>query len=169
MTVSTDPAPALTDGRGALELLPDDLHTLDVDEPGDNGNASDEGTQVREPQRAPVYGDVVSWVENMMLRHYRRPLTSDTKWCPYWWKHAEAVARLEACWRAWEHLRHEGPTGVAVWFRDYFDPTMAQVTSREGPFHACRNDSRGGHQTPPLWESAPAPPGLFTDMHHPAA
>ncbi|WP_298461169.1 DUF4913 domain-containing protein [uncultured Cellulomonas sp.] len=151
--MTTPPAAAgLTDGR--------DPWGADA---GDNTDEASAGAQ----ERTPVYEDVVTWVEQMMLPHYRRPLNSDTRWCAYWWQHTEAVARLEACWRAWEHLRYEGPTGIAVWFRDYFDPMMGQLTGREGPFHACRTDSRGGHQVAELWPSAPAPAELFRGMTHP--
>lgn len=116
--------------------------------------------------RRPVFANVADWVRDVVLPAHRRPLDSDTKWCPYWWEHTEAVARLEATWRAWEHLRHEGPTGPAVWFRDYFDPMMVQLTSRTGPFHACKTDARGGHQVPARWDIAEPPHGLFRDADH---
>jgi hypothetical protein len=61
-----------------------------------------------------VYANVNAWVNHVLIPHYRRPATSDVRWCTYWCEHAEAGARLEACWRAWQHLRHEGPTGPAV-------------------------------------------------------
>lgn len=117
--------------------------------------------------RKPVYANVDEWVNKLLLTHYRRPM-KDTKWCARWWEHAEAVARLEACWRAWEHLRHEGPTGPAVWFRDYLDPMMSVLTSKDGPFHACgHNPELTPHKVPDQWQVAAAPAHLFRAADHP--
>ena len=56
------------------------------------------------------------------------------RWCPQWYLHPEAVARLEALWKAFEHLRHDPPLGAAIWWRDYTDPTMTALTAPDGPF-----------------------------------
>ncbi|MDF9749621.1 DUF4913 domain-containing protein [Arthrobacter sp. ES3-54] len=37
-------------------------------------------------------------------------------WCPEWYKHPEALIRMEAIWRAWEHLRLEPALGVSTWW-----------------------------------------------------
>jgi hypothetical protein len=120
-------------------------------------------------ERKPVYANVDEWVNKLLLTHYRRPFNGgSTKWCPHWWEHAEAVARLEACWRAWEHLRHEGATGPAVWFRDYFDPMMAVLTSTGGPFHACGpNPELTPHKVPDQWPVIAPPAHLFRAADHP--
>jgi hypothetical protein len=70
---------------------------------------------------------------------YRRPLGGQhVTWGPEWWKHAEAIARLEALWRAWEHLRLDPATGVSVWFRDHADHHMTVLLSADGPFKGCK-------------------------------
>ncbi|WP_306914878.1 MULTISPECIES: DUF4913 domain-containing protein [unclassified Arthrobacter] len=42
-----------------------------------------------------------------------------------WYFHPEAVSRVEALWRAWEHLRLDGATGISVWFKDHADHHMS--------------------------------------------
>ena len=64
-------------------------------------------------------------------------LGHDRVWCPQWWRHAEAVARLEALWRAWEHLRQDAATGLSVWFRDHADHHMTILLDADGPFKGC--------------------------------
>ena len=94
-------------------------------------------------------------------RMYRRALDSPSRaWCPQWWKHADAISRLEALWRAWEHLRLDPATGMSVWFRDHADPHMGVLLDSEGPFKRCSPSK--GHK--PLDELLlePAPAGLFT-------
>ncbi|NMM17173.1 MAG: DUF4913 domain-containing protein [Cellulomonas sp.] len=58
---------------------------------------------------------------------------SSTAWCPQWWKDAEGTYRLEALWRAWEHVRLDPATGSSVWLRDHADPHMAVLLSSDGP------------------------------------
>ena len=71
------------------------------------------------------------WVAEWLFPVYRRSVRGhDRAWCPQWWKHAEAVARLEALWRAWEHLRQDPATGLSVWFRDHADHHMTVLLGR---------------------------------------
>lgn len=75
----------------------------------------------------------MEFVEQWLLPHYKRdPKTH--YWDARWWEHTEAVGQLEALWRAWEHFRLDGMTGMAVFFRDYMDPTMSVLTNDRGPF-----------------------------------
>jgi hypothetical protein len=61
------------------------------------------------------YPNVAEFVSGKLATSYRRQLNvqGGVTWCPQWWKHAEAISRLEALWRAWEflapgrHHRHE--------------------------------------------------------------
>ncbi|MFJ1456130.1 DUF4913 domain-containing protein [Nocardia wallacei] len=93
-----------------------------------------------------IYADVVEFVENYLSLIYRRQVTdlTDTVWCPEWWKHAEAVVRLQALWRAWEHLRQDETTGMSVWFLDHADPHMNKLLDPRGPFKFC--SVRHGHK-----------------------
>lgn len=118
-----------------------------------------------EQQQQPmIYTNVVEFVENYLSLVYRRQVTdiSETVWCPEWWKHAEAVARLDALWRAWEHYRLQPSTGLSVWFLDHADPHMTKLFDPRGPFKYC--SVRNGHKDmlSPLPSKSPAQ-GLFGD------
>jgi hypothetical protein len=99
-----------------------------------------------QPQQPMIYTNVVEFVENYLSLVYRRQVTdiSETVWCPEWWKHAEAVARLDALWRAWEHYRNQPSTGLSVWFLDHADPHMTKLFDPRGPFKYC--SVRNGHK-----------------------
>ena len=81
---------------------------------------------------------------------YRREVfeAPERVWCPQWWQHAEAAARLEAIWRAYEALRHEPGTGMSVWFLVHVDPHMSQLLAPHGTFRGCH--AKRGHSTSPL-------------------
>ncbi|WP_433597853.1 DUF4913 domain-containing protein [Nocardia sp. CA-135953] len=118
-----------------------------------------------EQQQQPmIYSNVVDFVENYLGLVYRRQVTdiSETVWCPEWWKHAEAVARLDALWRAWEHYRLEPSTGLSIWFLDHADPHMIKLFDPRGPFKYC--SVRNGHKDmlSPLPLKSPTQ-GLFGD------
>lgn len=92
----------------------------------------------------PVYQNVDEWVRNVFVL-----LLGDLKlqtvvgrgdglrWCPRWWGHPLALDRLESLWRAWEALRLDPGTGLSVWYRDHFAPTLADLTGADGPFRKC--------------------------------
>jgi hypothetical protein len=69
-------------------------------------------------------------------------------WCPDWWRHPEAVVRLEAMWRSLESLRQDSATGISVWLRDHADVHMAALLSPAGPFRGC--SAKEGHCKEPL-------------------
>lgn len=117
-------------------------------------------TEQEEPAPQLYYPDVVAFVTLQLVPMYRRPLGGQgVTWCPEWWRHAEAIARLEALWRAWEHLRLDPATGMSVWFRDHADHHMAVLLSADGPFKGCKPDKHG-ERLPPLPLSDPHE-GLF--------
>jgi hypothetical protein len=55
---------------------------------------------------------VEEFVREQPAPMYRRALdgTQRTR-CPEWWRHAEAISRVEALWRAWEQLRLDARAG----------------------------------------------------------
>ena len=67
------------------------------------------------------------------------------KWCMEWYFHPEAVSRVEAIWKAWEHLRFDGATGMSVWWRDHADHHMRVLLDPHGPFYNC---DKSGHRDP---------------------
>lgn len=145
---------------------------------GDFGAALDEQIEleVHDALDAPepdagmplLYENVVDWMNGFLLEHYRRPLErGGMRWCSEIWDHTEAVTRLETTWRAWEFMRHQGPTGSAVWWRDYLDPMMRELTSEAGPFHSC-NARTHEHVVLAQWPLTQPPDGLYNGPGHPA-
>jgi len=45
-------------------------------------------------------------------------------WCPQWWRHPQAVSRLEALWRVWEVCRQLDGEVPARWWWQHFDPDL---------------------------------------------
>ncbi len=78
-------------------------------------------------------------------------------WCPEWWRHAEAVARLMALWEAWEFARLDGGPAMSSWWTIHCDAQLGVLMNGEdGPFHLCRPERHGG--TPPPLACNPVPP-----------
>ncbi|UGQ12303.1 DUF4913 domain-containing protein [Yinghuangia sp. ASG 101] len=98
---------------------------------------------------------------------HRRLNRSVQLWCPEWWRHSEAVARLSVMWRAFEYLRQVDPAlGMSTWWLQHADPHLrALMHPQYGPFVAC--DPRDGHgdMQPGGLPAVPAPDIL---MAHPA-
>lgn len=81
---------------------------------------------------------------------YRREVfdSFELAWCPEWWRHPEAVVRLDAVWRAFESLRTDPATGISVWLRDHVDVHLPQLMNPKGPFRGCT--AKDGHSRWPL-------------------
>lgn len=82
------------------------------------------------------------------------------RWSAEWWRNPEAIVRLEALWRSWEHLRLDPATGMSVWLRDHADHHLGVLWGTEGPFAKSTDQARPGE---PLPYTAP-PEGLFPDV-----
>src|SRR5687768_12098473 len=82
------------------------------------------------------FASVDEFVREMVVPIFRRKVgdRSPFRWPAEWWRHPEAVIRLEALWRAWEHLRLDPATGMSVWLRDHADHHLAILFSDYGPF-----------------------------------
>ncbi|MFC0456225.1 DUF4913 domain-containing protein [Arthrobacter liuii] len=139
---------------------------IDVDdEPTPDGDhveaAADEPTL--------YYGSVDEFVREYLRAVYRRAINGRSRiWAARWWEYDEAVIRLEALWRSWEHLRQDARTGMSVWWRDHADHHMRVLMDPDGPFAAADpndtiNQCRKGE---PLPYVAP-PAGLFPDVREP--
>lgn len=116
------------------------------------------------------YPNVGAWVDDWLLPRFRRELGgSKRRWDPQWWRYEESGGALEALWQAWEHLRLQPGTGIAVFYRDYFYPLMDQITAPDGPFWNYRGGypSVPGNTKPDPWESAAAPQGWFREEGDP--
>ena len=113
-------------------------------------------------QPETFYGSADEFVREFLIVTYRREVSpkGDFRWDPRWWMHPEAVARLDALWRTWEHFRNDGATGMSVWWRDHADHHMGVLLSSAGPFAKTSGTTEPGD---PLPYTAP-PPGLFPDV-----
>lgn len=121
---------------------------------------ADRGEEV-DPQL--VYPSVDRFVAEMLAPTWCRPVDGrHLTWCPSWWKHPEAILRLEALWRAWEHLRMDPATGMSVWLRDHADHHMRVLTDPDlGPFKGCHPERGHGERLGSLPLESP-PLGLFS-------
>jgi len=108
----------------------------------------------------PVFDSLEGFVTRYLLVMYRRAVSgNDTTWCGEWWRHPEAIVRLEALWRAWEYLRLDPATGISVWVRDHCDFHMRVLLSADGPFRGCTPDAHATRPVRPLPSKA-MPDGL---------
>jgi hypothetical protein len=99
------------------------------------------------PEPELVYSSAVEFFAELLAPSYVREVNEGATfaWCPEWYKHPEALIRMEAIWRAWEHLRLEPALGVSTWWLNHADPHMRVLMDKEGPFKKCAYD---GHKTP---------------------
>lgn len=115
-----------------------------------------------EAEPRTYYRNVDEFVREFLTRAYRRTLTDRGTapfWDPEWWRHEEAIMRLEALWRAWEHLRLDPALGMSVWWRDHADHHMNALMGDTGPFRYAKAKTAPGE---PLPCTAP-PEGMFPD------
>lgn len=113
----------------------------------------------------PLYNNVETWVNEWLSPLLRRQTNTkksgvELAWCPQWWRHAEAIDRLESMWRAWEGARaSEDPASTAHWWLTIADPMLAVLLDADtGPFSACR---RAGHQELPALPLQEPPDGWW--------
>jgi len=106
----------------------------------------------------PLYASAEDWVNGHFLQMYRRPIGGEYRWCPQWWRHAEAITRLTALWQSWEAMRLQPGTGMITWLRDCLDHQLPVLLGRSGPFAQC---SPQEHVEPRLAVSEPPPPGWW--------
>ncbi|GKQ40703.1 TraM recognition domain-containing protein [Streptomyces sp. A012304] len=111
---------------------------------------------------APEYDDglraLVEWVEGVLVPGYLAEPSSDARWCAMWFEHPVAVARLHACWLAWQELTDpatSGYTGPSVWHRDHLGPCLRELRAPSGPFAGCvKGEHQIDHRLPDLVPSA---------------
>lgn len=118
-----------------------------------------------EPRPQLYFGSVDEFVRDYLRVVYRRRIDGRQRcWAGRWWEYDEALIRLEALWRAWEHLRLDPAMGISAWFRDHADHHMRALMDPDGPFalanEGVENTCRKGE---PLPYVAP-PEGQFPDV-----
>ncbi|QFG22850.1 DUF4913 domain-containing protein [Actinomadura sp. WMMB 499] len=107
----------------------------------------------------PLYPNVMKWVTHHFTPMYRRTLGGEFRWCAEWWRHDEAISRLTALWYAWEAMRLQGATGMALWYRDHLDHQLPVLLGARGPFYQCTENE---HLNPHKARLVPAPFGWQT-------
>ena len=109
-----------------------------------------------------VYGSAEEFLHEQLLPTYVRDVDGrSAKWCIEWYFHPEAVSRVEALWRAWEHLRLDGATGISVWCKDHADHHMSVLLGPARPVLQMRHAKAPGPRTPGTQK---APAGWFPDV-----
>lgn len=125
----------------------------------DGGGPAGAGTDDPPPL---YYGSVDEFVREFIVPVFSRQVGErpSRRWAAEWWRYPEAIVRLEALWRSWEHLRLDPGTGMSVWLRDHADHHLQMLWDPEGPFAKSTDQARPGE---PLPYAAP-PDGLFPDV-----
>lgn len=105
----------------------------------------DGGSAAHTAHSSLYYASVAEFVGEYLADLFHRRYAanereSEFQWCAQWWRHPEAVSRLDALWLAWEQMRLEGGTAMSAWWRDYADPTMRALFQSNGTFEGCTPD-----------------------------
>lgn len=79
------------------------------------------------------------------------------RWAADWWRYPEAVIRLEALWRSWEHLRLDPALGMSIWLRDHADYHLGVLFASDGPF--AKSEDASNHGAP--CRTQPRPPACL--------
>ncbi|MGW1807155.1 DUF4913 domain-containing protein [Streptomyces sp. NPDC002078] len=134
------------------------------------------GAGGKEPPK-PVYADLESWLRRHLAQVIRRRFGGSLTWCSQWYRHAEAVSRLNAMWQEWEKAVVEGT--MSGWWLYHCDPHLNILMSKDhGPFMACKPDEHRQLEPLPLADSDPSlwlgtafsdPPGPAPDRGTDAA
>ncbi|MEU8517880.1 DUF4913 domain-containing protein [Kitasatospora sp. NPDC048722] len=112
-----------------------------------------------------IFVTLAAFVEEYLTVLVRRPAEgSGSAWCPQWWAHPEAVARLASLWRAFEYLSMDPSLGMSTFWLHHADPHLrALMDPRRGPFAGCA--AGAGHRDHEHLPTAPVPDG---HLDHPA-
>jgi hypothetical protein len=113
----------------------------DQEPPFTRGGHSHEET---EPEPDLVYSSAVAFFAELLARSYVREVNEEAPlaWCPEWYKHPEALIRMECIRRAWEHLRLEPALGFSTWWLNHADSHMRVLMDTKGLFRRCVHDNR---------------------------
>jgi hypothetical protein len=125
----------------------------EADEPEDEEEAGPAG-DADKPAPKPVYPDLDSWVRQHLAQVYSRRFGGALTWCAQWYRHPEAVSRLNAMWSEWEKAVAEST--LSSWWLYHADPHMNVLMSRDsGPFVACKPEKHVEMEKLPVGDSDP--------------
>lgn len=91
----------------------------------------------------PHFKSVADFVDMFIRPMYATTLNQQDKanWSRRWYAHPEAVARLDALWRCYEHKRRKSPNNFLEEFlRVNCDHHMKYLMAEGGVFSQCRTD-----------------------------
>ncbi len=106
----------------------------------------------------PEFDRLEDWLTEYFLPMFRRTLGGELRWCRQWWRHGEAISRLNSLWHSWEVLRIRPGTGIATWYREHLDHQLPLLLGARGPFYQCSEDT---HREPHQATADPAPDGWW--------
>lgn len=134
------------------------------------GGDAEAEAEEEEPERELEFPTMAAFVEGYIAQLYRREISAlgtekKRRWCSQWWVHGEAVARFEAMWTAFEHLRHGDGEEMSTLWLNHIDPHMAILLSPEGPFKYCTNESGHSNRLVAL-PTVTAPPATSPNGHY---
>jgi hypothetical protein len=148
-----------------------------IPEPADEPEPEPEEEEEEEEATPLRYPTVQAFVEQWVSEIYRREVSERNvenrrRWCPQWWKHGEAKARLEACWHAFEDLRHGETVEQSLFWLIHMDPHMVRLFDPDGPFKYC-SPNDGHHSHLAALPVVPAPAGysssdVVSETEHPS-
>ena len=149
---------------GASDAPPDATDSLPGhgEDPG-SGEGLDGGETPDVPQ--PEFDRLEDWLTEYFLPMFRRTLGGEYRWCRQWWRHGEAISRLNALWHAWEVLRTKPGTGMGIWYREHLDHQLPILLGARGPFYQCSEDT---HREPHEPAADPAPDGWWDEPGMPS-
>lgn len=131
--------------------------------PTDDADDAEVAEPAAEDAPPPLYyGSVDEFVRDFLVPVFSRQVgdRAARRWSAEWWRNPEAIVRLEALWRSWEHLRLDPATGMSVWLRDHADHHLGILWDTDGPFAKSTDSARPGEPLP----YSPPPEGLFPDV-----
>jgi hypothetical protein len=122
-----------------------------ADEAGELGDGYNPDDPADSQPAEPWHVAFVEWVQSHFATVEFFTGEAKIRWCPTWWVHPEAVARLKALWSAYLGADvAEGPEAAAAmsnWWLHHWDPHREVLFHDKGPFRSC--DVEHGH----LWSS----------------
>ncbi len=131
-------------------------HGAPADDPDNATGQADGGGAVGVP--SPEFDRLEDWLSEYFLPMFRRTLGGELRWCRQWWRHGEAISRLNSLWHSWEVLRTQPGTGIATWYREHLDHQLPLLLGARGPFYQCSEDT---HREPHQATADPAPDGWW--------
>ncbi len=124
-------------GQAATDTLAGTLSGHAIEYATQHYRGEPDGTDGTPGEAGPYCTSLEDWVASVFCPTFVRRSTPTFRWCGQWWRHAEAISRLEALWRSWEALRTDPLLGMATWYASHLDAQLPVLTAAAGPFADC--------------------------------